>query len=215
MMLFFFFFQAEDGIRDADVTGVQTCALPICRSSLLWRPSSATNRSAPLTLVREPGFELQIESMSLTSRLVIALSRQSPQLRHRRNPGRDDAGSVAVPRKPLRQPPVPAERVWVQIVRLCLARPEFPGRVGEVDDRLALDLPLVAAEAPVAEVERLVHEHERAERPLPGGNVVVSDVQGACADERWKDRVVGANVRVPPAETRMTVRLPLRRRGAL
>src|SRR5690554_7153208 len=28
-MLCFFFFQAEDGIRDADVTGVQTCALPI------------------------------------------------------------------------------------------------------------------------------------------------------------------------------------------
>src|SRR5690554_5795784 len=25
----FFFFQAEDGIRDADVTGVQSCALPI------------------------------------------------------------------------------------------------------------------------------------------------------------------------------------------
>src|SRR5215813_13511168 len=28
-MFFVFFFQAEDGIRDADVTGVQTCALPI------------------------------------------------------------------------------------------------------------------------------------------------------------------------------------------
>src|SRR5690554_1263442 len=28
-VVFFFFFQAEDGIRDADVTGVQTCALPI------------------------------------------------------------------------------------------------------------------------------------------------------------------------------------------
>src|SRR5256885_8941981 len=26
----FFFFQAEDGIRDYKVTGVQTCALPIC-----------------------------------------------------------------------------------------------------------------------------------------------------------------------------------------
>src|SRR5690625_8018337 len=25
------FFQAEDGIRDGHVTGVQTCALPICR----------------------------------------------------------------------------------------------------------------------------------------------------------------------------------------
>src|SRR5207249_8028433 len=35
---FFFFFQAEDGIRDRNVTGVQTCALPIyaamkCRSA--------------------------------------------------------------------------------------------------------------------------------------------------------------------------------------
>src|SRR6266498_4542551 len=29
ILYFFFFFQAEDGIRDADVTGVQTCALPI------------------------------------------------------------------------------------------------------------------------------------------------------------------------------------------
>src|SRR5437762_4293164 len=29
MVLFFFFFQAEDGIRDTSVTGVQTCALPI------------------------------------------------------------------------------------------------------------------------------------------------------------------------------------------
>src|SRR5260370_26925618 len=28
---FFFFFQAEDGIRDSSVTGVQTCALPISR----------------------------------------------------------------------------------------------------------------------------------------------------------------------------------------
>src|SRR6266700_8178002 len=30
-MFFFFFFQAEDGIRDFHVTGVQTCALPILR----------------------------------------------------------------------------------------------------------------------------------------------------------------------------------------
>src|SRR2546430_17094881 len=28
-IFFFFFFQAEDGIRDLTVTGVQTCALPI------------------------------------------------------------------------------------------------------------------------------------------------------------------------------------------
>src|SRR2546427_9561717 len=29
LYVFFFFFQAEDGIRDLTVTGVQTCALPI------------------------------------------------------------------------------------------------------------------------------------------------------------------------------------------
>src|SRR5690625_7816377 len=29
LCFFFFFFQAEDGIRDGHVTGVQTCALPI------------------------------------------------------------------------------------------------------------------------------------------------------------------------------------------
>src|SRR5256885_6218208 len=32
---FFFFFQAEDGIRDYKVTGVQTCALPISRGPRL------------------------------------------------------------------------------------------------------------------------------------------------------------------------------------
>src|ERR1022692_356419 len=36
-LLLVFFFQAEDGIRDYKVTGVQTCALPI----------SITSRSAP------------------------------------------------------------------------------------------------------------------------------------------------------------------------
>src|SRR2546429_8312991 len=33
-MFFFFFFQAEDGIRDVAVTGVQTCALPISEELL-------------------------------------------------------------------------------------------------------------------------------------------------------------------------------------
>src|SRR5688572_32762846 len=34
-MCFFFFFQAEDGIRDLTVTGVQTCALPILAETFL------------------------------------------------------------------------------------------------------------------------------------------------------------------------------------
>src|SRR5205809_5460044 len=38
-MILFFFFQAEDGIRDVAVTGVQTCALPIfCVSGASRRP---------------------------------------------------------------------------------------------------------------------------------------------------------------------------------
>src|SRR5256886_3777386 len=37
--LVFFFFQAEDGIRNLTVTGVQTCALPICRPWPLFRAS--------------------------------------------------------------------------------------------------------------------------------------------------------------------------------
>src|SRR6266498_4704325 len=41
-MCVFFFFQAEDGIRDADVTGVQTCALPICG-----RDARARRRAPP------------------------------------------------------------------------------------------------------------------------------------------------------------------------
>src|SRR2546430_344125 len=34
-VMFFFFFQAEDGIRDLTVTGVQTCALPISSPRLV------------------------------------------------------------------------------------------------------------------------------------------------------------------------------------
>src|SRR5690606_39353935 len=36
----FFFFQAEDGIRDFHVTGVQTCALPIYEIAPAFRPAA-------------------------------------------------------------------------------------------------------------------------------------------------------------------------------
>src|SRR5690349_25176101 len=39
-----FFFQAEDGIRDLYVTGVQTCALPISRVCSRKRPSTERTR---------------------------------------------------------------------------------------------------------------------------------------------------------------------------
>src|SRR5699024_11449813 len=41
------FFQAEDGIRDRNVSGVQTCALPISRSS--WEPYTSSSRRTSVT----------------------------------------------------------------------------------------------------------------------------------------------------------------------
>src|SRR5438445_5452636 len=54
----FFFFQAEDGIRDIGVTGVQTCALPICSRWLAWMvmvtrlPPASTKASRLLKVIR-------------------------------------------------------------------------------------------------------------------------------------------------------------------
>src|SRR5688500_19500634 len=65
-ILHFFFFQAEDGIRDYKVTGVQTCALPISnpRGSLVaarigrtWpmRMRQSGRRTGPSSACREIG----------------------------------------------------------------------------------------------------------------------------------------------------------------
>src|SRR5256886_3999089 len=47
-ILFIFFFQAEDGIRDLTVTGVQTCALPILARARR-RPRAARPAAASRT----------------------------------------------------------------------------------------------------------------------------------------------------------------------
>src|SRR5437868_10459137 len=44
---FFFFFQAEDGIRDRNVTGVQTCALPILREHSTEGQGPRAGRAVP------------------------------------------------------------------------------------------------------------------------------------------------------------------------
>src|SRR2546430_2721055 len=49
----FFFFQAEDGIRDLTVTGVQTCALPICnRRCSKWGHSPSQRSARPISCPR-------------------------------------------------------------------------------------------------------------------------------------------------------------------
>src|SRR5436305_3715694 len=81
-----FFFQAEDGIRDADVTGVQTCALPISRSSGLTPRSSG---DAPELLGVRPEERVvqptaEPRSHPLLERLGLGLSMsRGPQVRQR------------------------------------------------------------------------------------------------------------------------------------
>src|SRR5699024_11905962 len=65
-LAFCFFFQAEDGIRDRNVTGVQTCALPISPD-----PSPGSRAaSAP------GGNYLSNESMYRTNRLRLAAGKE-------------------------------------------------------------------------------------------------------------------------------------------
>src|SRR5256885_4803314 len=62
---FFFFFQAEDGIRDYKVTGVQTCALPISSISPVQSKVQRTNTGIAMPLVKpkptSPGIRAAIK----------------------------------------------------------------------------------------------------------------------------------------------------------
>src|SRR5256885_3124969 len=69
----FFFFQAEDGIRDYKVTGVQTCALPIwicpgCNSSR----TALKARSRTCSVVSSPNNDTRDRSEISRSRLIPA-----------------------------------------------------------------------------------------------------------------------------------------------
>src|SRR3989475_2197912 len=86
-IVIFFFFQAEDGIRDLTVTGVQTCALPI--SSSCWRAITGTPRSCvccssaarrrmrPMTLVRRRSPEQPSKETERSSRCCSITARES------------------------------------------------------------------------------------------------------------------------------------------
>src|SRR5437588_4677851 len=73
-VLFFFFFQAEDGIRDHCVTGVQTCALPIWRTRLFGR--------APPGRTRAPFFPICITNLPSTVYFRIWASPPPPPPSH-------------------------------------------------------------------------------------------------------------------------------------
>src|SRR2546430_5330765 len=57
-LAYFFFFQAEDGIRDLTVTGVQTCALPISGGSRRSRPRNVPGGARCHSLLGSPPREV-------------------------------------------------------------------------------------------------------------------------------------------------------------
>src|SRR2546422_10475933 len=84
----FFFFQAEDGIRDVAVTGVQTCALPISR--LGFAPDGWTARAQALALSLAPYPALSGQrseerrvgkSVDLGGRRIIKKKKRKPKLK--------------------------------------------------------------------------------------------------------------------------------------
>src|SRR2546422_10448136 len=72
-----FFFQAEDGIRDVAVTGVQTCALPIFRGG---RGGGAELRGkvdfADEPLAQQAGAHLRVEHLDRDPAVWVVLHRQ-------------------------------------------------------------------------------------------------------------------------------------------
>src|SRR4051794_41594284 len=65
-----FFFQAEDGIRDGRMTGVQTCALPISRS----RGSSTRARAGVAAAPPRSGAPAQIGRASCRERVDVTVA---------------------------------------------------------------------------------------------------------------------------------------------
>src|SRR5438874_12740544 len=64
-MLFFFFFQAEDGIRDLYVTGVQTCALPISMLEVFHRIRRVAPHFRTVLLTGETGVGKELAAQAL------------------------------------------------------------------------------------------------------------------------------------------------------
>src|SRR5205823_9451109 len=80
----FFFFQAEDGIRDKLVTGVQTCALPILQRRLTIQKGRRCclppHSPRPARLIIWRAFDLSVERIEPT-RSKVSISASSPGVR--------------------------------------------------------------------------------------------------------------------------------------
>src|SRR5439155_14555438 len=76
---FVFFFQAEDGIRDGHVTGVQTCALPISRGQCL-RAQRRDHDVRPLDEPARESLPLRVVQVA-RDRALVARADLPPEMR--------------------------------------------------------------------------------------------------------------------------------------
>src|SRR5258708_18482536 len=84
-LVFFFFFQAEDGIRDDLVTGVQTCALPIL-TAIPRRISSASASDCCVQTSRKATPFSRSQAISTNSHLRSEERRVGKECRSRWSP---------------------------------------------------------------------------------------------------------------------------------
>src|SRR2546422_6620542 len=97
---FLFFFQAEDGIRDVAVTGVQTCALPICGERELRDVELAEPGHAIEHLLRGERHDVELDAVGLdlarpdrAGPVVVAARQREVESRHARY--REAAGTAS------------------------------------------------------------------------------------------------------------------------
>src|SRR2546430_5768726 len=79
-----FFFQAEDGIRDLTVTGVQTCALPICLRVPIPTLVETHRRHGCTPAFNHTEF-LQLPCWAAVRRIVFRRFRKTPVILRRRS----------------------------------------------------------------------------------------------------------------------------------
>src|SRR2546430_2013336 len=112
--LCFFFFQAEDGIRDLTVTGVQTCALPICSHGRAAMSVTAASRIQAMLATEEhaaaiAAFYREVWNPHATAELFVATRRQAA------------ADNVAAPGEP---PPIAIVLEGDRVIGYCGSVPQ-------------------------------------------------------------------------------------------
>src|SRR2546426_9447543 len=185
MSVIFFFFQAEDGIRDYKVTGVQTCALPIYRHEVDDGHERQGARQGP-GIGRRGVLDLPADRRGIVPPAVVpdALRDPDPESAEKRLPG--------VRERPKRrrhrcgsEDPAPHRHHGEQRERREHRRDEPPrGRP-------------YGARAPQVEPRRPPNQHQRDEPPLKAAEPRREEPD-VLEEQHWIDRHV--DQRVDPGE---------------